>query len=571
MNGELLTSPLDEQFASLLLRLNGAPDPTLEHAARTVSAWRAEGHICVPLSALGETASRERLLASRVVGQPGEFKPLILDRSDRLYLQRYWQYEAELAASLQRRLEQPVTFDARLLAAGLKRYFDAPADAIDLQRIAAETAVRKAVCVISGGPGTGKTRTVVAVLALLHEQFAARGAAPRIALAAPTGKAAARMKESIQAAVEGSPEFAELRGKLPTEAATLHRLLGSIPGSPYFRHHADRPLAVDAVIVDEASMIDLALMAKLIAAIPATARLILLGDRDQLASVEAGSVLGDICNTAGEAGAKVRMAEHIVELRKNYRFQQDSGIHRMSQLINRGDAEESLRLLQSGDASDVRLRTNPTPPELAGALHQLVVPGYSPFLTEPKPLEALQRLSDFRVLCAVRRGPSGVDNLNRLIEQALVEEGLIQPGATHYHGRPVLVQVNDYGLRLFNGDVGLILRDPDSADELRAFFPDGAGGLRRLLPARLPLHETTFAMTVHKSQGSEFERILFVLPEADAPLLTRELVYTAVTRARSSVEIWANPGVLQTAIERRTVRASGLREALWGQASAAVD
>lgn len=565
MNEEPVATPLDTHFAALMLRLNGAPSDALVSAATAVSMRRGAGHTCVPLSEIGGDGLAEKLRATAVVGAPGDFRPLILDESGRLYLQRYWQYEADLAANLRARLDDAPGVDAKRLDAGLRRLFGKAAGKPDGQRSAAEMAVRKHFCVITGGPGTGKTRTVVTVLALLHEQFAAREMKPRIALAAPTGKAAARMKEAIQHTVEHEPAFAELRGKLSTEATTLHRLLGVIPDSPYFRHDARNPLAVDAVIVDEASMIDLALMAKLAAAVPPTARLILLGDKDQLASVEAGNVLGDICNTA-HAHAVAAIATHIIELRTNYRFRDDSGIHRLSSMVNAGDADGAIALLDAGGIADIASAPTPSPAALADALLPRVIGGYGAFLAAATPEEALRRLGDFRILCATRRGPFGVENINRLAEHALAGEGLIDAETAHYHGRPVLIRTNDYQLRLFNGDVGLILRDAESGGELRAFFLDAEGCLRRVLPARLPAHETTFAMTVHKSQGSEFPRVLLILPERNVAVLTRELVYTGLTRARTEVELWAHAGTLRTAILRRTARSSGLRDALWGNA-----
>ena len=576
--------PLDRHFARLLVELHGSPAPELEIAAQMASAWRGAGHICVPLAELPLAGLAKSLRASPMVGAPGEFRPLILDSRDRLYLQRYWQYEDELARALRARLGA-AAHDAALLGRALDRFFPHTSDEDaaerssqwdaatgtrderasqtfrgDGQRAAAEMAVGRAFCVITGGPGTGKTRTVVVVLALLIEQFLAAGRRPRIALAAPTGKAGARLQESIRQTADALGLSPEVRAAMPADATTLHRLLGARPDSPYFRHDAARPLAVDAVIVDEASMVDLALLAKLVAAVPAGARLILLGDKDQLASVESGYVLGDIC----QADAAVS-APPIVELRKNYRFGNESGIFRVSRAVNVGDGDAALALLREAAHADLHYEMLPTAARLVAALRR-PVEFYRGFLTAADPAEALRRLQDFRILCAVRRGPFGVENVNRLVEQLLADAGLISPAGPLYAGRPVLILRNEPRLRLFNGDVGLLLADAEAGGELRAFFLDAEGALRRVLPARLPEHETAFAMTVHKSQGSEFDRVLLVLPERDTPVATRELVYTGLTRARRAVELWASEAILRAAIARRTQRASGLREALWGAA-----
>lgn len=561
MTEEIVPTPLDRHFAALLLRLNGGPDADLAQVAETVSAWRGAGHTCVPVAALGGERVLARLRASTVVGAPGAFRPLILDDAGRVYLQRYWRYESDLAAAIRSRLVD-AAHDKKLLAAGLKRLFPrAPKG--DRQRAAAETAVRKCFTVITGGPGTGKTFTAARVLALLAEQFSAQGKTPRMALAAPTGKAAARLQESIVKALGQMPETEPLRRTPPGEASTLHRLLGSVPDSPQFRHDRERPLAVDVVIVDEASMVDLALMAKLFAALPPGARVILLGDKDQLASVEAGNVLGDICD-GGAPASKAAIAQHIAELEVARRFGENSGIQALSEFVNAGDANAALTLLHSQTYGDVRSSATPAPRALEAALREQVIEGCREFLEAPNPAAALARVNAFRILCATRRGPCGVENLNLLAQRILTNAGLITPDSTHYHGRPVLIGTNDYQLRLFNGDVGLILRDPEAGGELRAFFIDTTGALRRVLPARLPAHGTSYAMTVHKSQGSEFDRVLLVLPDRDSPVATRELLYTGLTRARKQVELWAHDEILRTVIERCIQRTSGLRDALWG-------
>ena len=564
--GTPVTGPLDEQFARLMVRLHGEPHELLEEAARMVSAWRAAGHPCMPLSALADPgkAPAKRLLATAVVGTPGEWKPLVLDAAGRLYLHRYWKYERDLAGSIRARAEaSPPKIDAALLLQGLDELFtlnQVPGHTGADQRRAAEQAVRGHFSVITGGPGTGKTRTVAGILALLHAQ----DPGTRFALAAPTGKAAARLTEAITAALDNYPA----RDAIPV-ATTLDRLLGTTPDSPLPRFTAAVPLAVDVVVVDEASMVGLAMMAKLFAAVPPTARLILLGDRDQLASVEPGHVLGDICGgvTASTdlfapAGG---LSDRIVELRENFRFAKGSAIGEVSALVQRGKVEEVLTMLRENAAPDLHARTLPEPGGLRSALHKLVESAWAPMLRAPTPALALAAMSSFRLLCAVRRGPWGVEHLNRQCEGALADAGLLKPGPAHYRGRPVLITRNDPALGLFNGDTGIILPDAESGGDFRAFFPALDGTVRRLLPHRLPPHETCWAMTVHKSQGSEWNEVLLVLPERDSPVLGRELIYTALTRARRRIELWSHAPTLRVALGRKVERSSGLRDALWGR------
>lgn len=602
-----LLAPIDRQFANLMARLSGGSD-AVKLAAALVSQQGRQGNICVDLAdgesnlplaeiaaELGEAAWPKKpallkqLVASPVVGRPGEFKPLILDAQNRLYLQRYWQYEADLAASISRLAQSGIAGSAESkFKASLAAHFPSGgADEIDWQMVAAFAAMRRRLCIISGGPGTGKTRTVVVLLALLLEQ----NPALRIALAAPTGKAAARLQESVKNARAALPCAPAIRDLLPTEAGTIHRLLGPVPDSAYFRHDAENPLPFDVVVVDEASMVDLALMAKLVSAIPPAARLILLGDKDQLASVEAGAVLADLCNGASRRAYSSDFAEElkemtgltlpadavsvkaagladcIVELRRNYRFGEQSAIHRISQAVNAGDAEaivESLR--EAGENSDAPVvwRKLPAPSQLKQFLKPLVLSRFKEFLQSPDPAEALRTFARFRILCALRHGPYGVENLNTVEEGILAEAGLIRPDGRFYAGRPVMIVRNDYNLKLFNGDIG-VLR-PNAAGELRAYFAGPDQALREVMPLRLPEHETAFALTVHKSQGSEFERVLLILPGEDSPVLSRELIYTGLTRASRAVELWSNPEILTAAVRRQIRRRSGLRDALWGDA-----
>jgi exodeoxyribonuclease V alpha subunit len=425
----------------------------------------------------------------------------------------------------------------------------------------------------------------VLLLALLLEQTS--GIKPRIAVVAPTGKAAARLAESIQLVKAGLRCDESIKAALPTETRTIHRLLGVREGSPYFRHDAANPLAVDVVVVDEASMVDLALMAKLFAAIPRHARVILLGDKDQLASVEAGAVLGDLClpsqvnrftpefsadftsltgETLPSESVALTATNAFVQLHRNYRFATGSGLRQLSEAVNAGDADGAVRLLRGLTATDgVTWNESPSPARLREALRDQVLAGYRSYLEAIEPADALRQLSRFRILGAVRHGPWGVERLNRLVEEILAAEGLIvrEPNEANYRGRPVQVTRNDYDLRLFNGDVGLMLAAENDAS-LRIVFPDADNTVRSLAPQRLPEHETVFAMTVHKSQGSEFERVLLVLPDAASPVVTRELLYTGLTRARAHVELWSTEATLRQAVATPVRRASGLREAVWG-------
>ncbi len=440
--------------------------------------------------------------------------------------------------------------------------------------------------VISGGPGTGKTTTVTKLLALLVE--AARPRGPRIVLAAPTGKAAARLSDAIKSARQRLECSDEVREAIAAEASTIHRLLGVIPGRTGFRHDARNPLHLDVLVVDEASMVDVPLMARLLAALPPHARLILLGDKDQLASVEAGSVLGDICNRgeapgfsperrgqlealglpldAGEGNNTLPpMADSLVVLTRSYRFGAASGIGNLARAVNRGDGAEGQRICADAaypDATWLEVRAT----DLAAHIGERALEAYTPYLQlQDDPAAALEAFNRFRLLCALREGPFGVAQVNRAVEQALQQRGHIRPSETFYAGRPIMITRNDHALRLYNGDIGLILPDPESGGRLRAFFPTSDGSLRRLLLSRLPAHETVYAMTIHKSQGSEFDHCVVILPDTDIPILTRELIYTGITRARERVELWGRADLFAGATRRRIERSSGLREALWGE------
>jgi len=607
--------PLDFRFAQTLARLaaeklDEKPRPEVLLAAALASHQRSEGHVCVDLGAppivTGEdgeplaalewpepqkwiAAVAASVLVAAATAKDVEPKaPLVLDAAGRLYLQRFWCHQKGLARALLERSRMTFELrDPKRVRRELARLF--PEEETQWQRAAALTALRRGLTVVTGGPGTGKTATVVRLLALLVGEALAVGArTPRTVLVAPTGKAAARLTESIERALPRLDCDGAIRDALPREASTIHRALGTFGGTvTRFRHDADNPLVADVVVVDEASMVDLALMHRLVSAVPRSARLVLLGDRDQLASVEAGAVLGDLCDSAmlergyskqhlqdlaslggilvltSEAkDPKPSLRDSIVRLTHSYRYDEGSGIGRLAAAIREQKPEQALRILDSDEWPDV-VRVDP--PE-AAVLHEdaerRIVAGYRAALEHEDHAEALRAMDGFRVLTAHRRGTFGVEALNARIVERLRDEHLVAAGDGQFAGRAVLVTRNDYTLSLFNGDVGLVVRAADDPDRLSAIFPAAGGKVRSLSPARLPTHETAFAMTVHKSQGSEVEELVLVLPAA-SPIVTRELLYTAVTRARKRVLVQATREALAAGIETETRRTSGLRDLLW--------
>src|SRR5437763_3744061 len=588
---ELEVHFIDRHFAALINRLAKIPSAELELSAKLVRNFRERGDVCVALRAIpASDASKiggpdipplqtwvRKLRASAVVGKPGEFAPLILDENERLYLQRYWKYEDELARNLQARLrDSPIRdFNRTGLAKNLEKLFPAQSD---LQKVAAFVAATSHLCVISGAPGTGKTRTIVLICALLIALAGKREL--NFALAAPTGKAAARLKETI-AQTRLALRLAE-DVKLPADASTIQRLLGVKGDSPHFRHDAKNPLPADVVIVDEASMIDLALLAKLFDAVRPDTRIILVGDKDQLASVEAGSAFRDICTPGFELGVSVSLAETfaectgeelagtsaseapihsvVVELRRNYRFTPETGIAELSSAVNQGDSEGAIAVLKSSG----RIRWRPTPlvKNFERELRERVLPRFEKLLTLTDPADALNQLAEFAVLCALRRGPFGAETVIGLLERMLWDIGRVEGDGRYHGGEPVIIVRNDYNVGLFNGDLGIVLPDATSG-ELRVFFRGEGSDVLNFAPGRLPAHQPAFALTVHKSQGSEFRDAIVILPARDAPVLTRELLYTGVTRVRETVEVWATEHILRQTIERKIERSSGLRDRLW--------
>jgi len=578
-------SDFDVHFVELFTKLTSWIEESVLIAIALTSHLTAQGHVCVDLKEYENqpfpllTAPNQEILSCPplilwleslrncpFVGAPGDYTPFIL-HEQRLYLYRYWEYEQQVVTFIRDSLQKPPpAIDETLLRENLSTLFPEQTTGIDWQRVAVLTALSTHFCLISGGPGTGKTFTVAKILVSLLTQIPNL----RIALAAPTGKAAARLKQVITLALKTFDCPATIKAMIPRETYTLHRLLGSLSHSPYFYYNANNPLPYHVIIVDEASMVDLALMAKLVQAIPPSARWILVGDKDQLASIEVGTVLGDLCevgtthwvNDRQTIPKLSRLQDCIVFLEKNYRFSIDSDIGQLAILIKQGYTEQVLHLLKKPRSSTVKWRTFDTDTELLTALHERVVTGFSGYFQAKSPEDTLQALEKFRVLSALRQGHLGVVTLNRLIEQIFVEQGVIQI-ETHrwYHKQPIMITENDYSLALFNGDVGVILCDSSHQQMLRAFFSTSDGELRTFLPTRLPTHETVYAMTIHKSQGSEFDNVLIVLPQQCSRLLSRELLYTGITRAKQSVELWASEPVLRKVLDQQIQRKSGLYQA----------
>lgn len=599
---------LDTAFARYLNSVVPSDNPHHSLLAALTSHQFGRGHACLDLDLLQQDGPRtlgwdtrtEPLLppdlsqaASTLpwIGHPNPddapdtHSPLVLD-GQRLYLRRNWNAEQSIRAAIAARLTQPCLVPGNL-SESLARLFEAPATPgasdPDWQQVACALAARKRFTLITGGPGTGKTTTVVRLLALLQSDPAREFAPLRIALAAPTGKAAARLGESISSAVQKLP--AAMQRHIPDQAVTLHKLLQVRPNRAAL---AVPELAVDLVVVDEASMIDLEMMARLLAAVPLNASLILLGDKDQLASVEAGAVMGQLCagadqghynpdtlawvrqttgaNLGAWAGQGSALAQQTVMLRFSRRFSDDSGIGQWAKAVNAGDVPAAQALWrqtpawQLGESATVnRLQpAQPGDPRLIALVRHswqawlLVLTTHtSAACTDAQAVDALKAFAQFQVLCAVREGPWGVDNLNRRLASSL---GF--PTEGWYAGRPVMVTRNDYHLKLMNGDVGLCL---PQANSLRVAFPDGQGGIRWVLPSRLDAVESVFALTVHKSQGSEYEHVCLMLPDRDVAVLTRELLYTGITRAKTRLTLIApNHSVLLRAVECQVIRSGGL-------------
>ena len=609
---------LDVQFSKFLSELE-TESTDIGVAGFLVSSELGKGNVCLDFMAFNEHLSSQELqsvLSSiktsplvHLVTESIEITesietPLVLKGSC-LYLQRYYKYENGLDHEIRSRL-QPMPWDVDRQSDLLQSLFDVSPEQseINWQAVAAYTAAQNKFSVISGGPGTGKTTTVIRLLALIIQQYqSAYKRSPIIKLAAPTGKAAMRLTESIVGAKQSLKVDLTIKDAIPQKAETLHRLLQrNLNGD--FKYNQHNRLHLDVLIVDEASMIDLPLMSKLISAMPEHGQIILLGDKDQLASVEAGSVLADICDNETQHGYSSGFTEklksmvggdytdyiekegavirdHICQLRKSYRFDENSGIGHLARASNAGDYEawhtalnpdshESFSDIAFHELTDEAYKAviSEATEDISKNIKQINQQGMS----DTQALEIHKAYGRYQILCALKEGPLGVSGINEEIEKLLKHKGAITGESQWYVGRPVIILENDYGLNLYNGDIGILLPQMTESGEakLKATFIGADEKVRWVQPSRLPKHDTVYAMTVHKSQGSEFEHCTFILPNYAVPILTKELIYTGITRAKKTLTLLADNRVLKSALKKKVQRSSGLGQLLWRSQSRAV-
>jgi len=538
---------------------------------------------------------------SGIVGSADDLKhPLIYD-SGYLYFQRYQRYESTLAGMLLEKSTQPMpAFDEHEAVEWIDKLLPADADwdGIDYQQLAMWMALKKRLLILTGGPGTGKTYTLIRLVALrflLREN--SKHSLPSVALAAPTGKAAARINESIAESMTGLDKMLPDRvlQHLPTQAQTIHRLLGTRRNHPEFKHTSKNPLQHDIVVIDEASMVDIGLMTKLMEALKPGSQLILIGDKDQLASVEAGSVLGDICTPfdaehnrfevnrfstgfRNEVSASSLMVlpetdttnsspvmDCMVQLERSRRFENSPGIGKLAAAVNSNKADETLKLLQK--ELNIAISESKGPDDLQIKLDNWNYLRQS--FEKGNAAEFFAAWESFQILCAHRRGTRSVNAINRLIDNKLSKNGLEnnnnQP-VEWYAGRPIIITQNSYELDLYNGDIGITVQNPENDDALQVCFPargEPDNAYRFISPAQLSDYQSAWALTVHKSQGSEFDEVLLMLPDETSPILTRELVYTALTRSKQKFAVWAKNTILREAITRNIQRTGALGERIW--------
>ncbi len=539
MNETLQFSRLDTAFSHFLSQrtsLNKDQKVDFEALISKLSSHQSQGHNCIIIN----QTERALVLDSGLIKENNQ-SPLVLE-NDRLYLHRYWFYENRLAHQIINRLSLQITDNK--ISYFVNQYFKQENNETDWQKEAAIKAVSQTFSIITGGPGTGKTTTVVKILAILLELAHTTKTPLQIALAAPTGKAAKRLEESINTSKKALPSSDSIKQNIPSTATTLHRLLETNHSSPYFKHNSQHPLIHDVIIIDEASMIDLALMSKLVDSLKPDARFILLGDKDQLASVESGAVLSDLTTA---------LPDQTIELKKSYRFQGE--IKKLADAVNNQLPEIAWGILNKGQQVSL----------LEDGLIDYAVEQYSRYLqkidnnNEFKTI--FSQFNQFQILCATRHGENGIFDINNKIEEKLIQQNKIRTTGQWYIGRPIMVTQNNTETQLYNGDIGIFLQDKNS-EKPAVFFLLPGGNVKKILPSRLPAHETVFAMSIHKSQGSEFNECLCILPTTMSPILSKELIYTAITRAKTKIKMYCTYSIFSHTLQNKITRTGGLYEKL---------
>jgi exodeoxyribonuclease V alpha subunit len=538
------TSPFPKQLLSFFERYSGGSLkealPLLENLYLQLLAGNASIEIDAP-----DNNSVKILRQNSIVGSENERTPLVMAQEGNLYFRRYFDYETSLAQRLVQWSKEAKNNHTEIDHQIIKYFKDAPD-----QLNAAKLALRNNFAVITGGPGTGKTYLLVAILASLLKENPELS----ISLLAPTGKAAQRMTESIQANLklfELSPDEKE---NFPQNASTIHRLLRPLPPSIHFRKKSDSPLNADFVIVDEASMVDLPLMSKLVDAIRPTSRLLLIGDVDQLAPVEAGAPLASIVRHF----LLPHQPQLVAKLSTNRRFGKDSSIHRLCQAISRGNANEVIELIDRGSTIDFEYNERTSSQEA----DQMIRLGYAGLAQAKTPAEAHQAFLHFQILCPTHEGECGVNSINERTQKLLGINQTIKNKSVRYSGMPIIIERNDYGVNLFNGDIGIFLADENQPDRLAAWFLQSDGTYRAISPTRLPPYKLAYAMTVHRSQGSEYDQVMIMLPSIHSELLTRHLLYVACSRARKKVILLGSKKVIKQSIKHSTPSPTGLQNRL---------
>ncbi|WP_027359537.1 exodeoxyribonuclease V subunit alpha [Desulforegula conservatrix] len=593
-------SASDKIFSAFLCRLTVDYSDESALAYAIASSQTGKGHICIdldsePLSDLLREMKitdftpeqiRSGVEKSKAVGNPDESYPLLLAGNRFLYLKKFWDYQNIIENFINSKDQSFFEIRKELIEELVTKNFDNNSKDYNWQMGAAICAARSRFCLVTGGPGTGKTTTAAKIISILTEILKPElKRKPKIILAAPTGKAAARISSAISSAMLKIKNLGVDDTDAPEAAITIHRLLGIGHASSRPRYNNKNPLIADVLIIDEASMVDIAMMANIMDALPKRARLILMGDKDQLSSVEPGAVLADICK-AGPADKFSQKAfsflgiggkfpnispvedegfyDGVVELDKSYRFSGNSGIGLLAEAIKNGDKNSAFEILKSKLYTDIVWIKRGNENSLKKIINDLTSDHLSRISASDSPEKALDCIDEFKILCAVRQGIWGVEGINSTVRELMHENKYAPADGDWYHGRPVMITTNDYQLGLFNGDTGIALKDDNDKKNLMVYFRSGDNTVKAFHPSRLGRHETVFASTVHKSQGSEYDRVALVLPDRFTGALSMELVYTAVTRAKKEFILISSEEIFSMAISERTRRTSGLCNRLLG-------